>query len=276
MIAEVVLRADEAVQHAFLHRTIAGGSATAAVPDAEVEVVAEDGEVLPFREVGIPDCVDVDIGQSPGLGTCYSGASHMTRSGRAIRAGERYSLRVGLPDGGVLEGVTHVPATFDLVRPAVDSCVLAADTPLEVEWTPSPGASLYVAGLRVHGLRDALADRGIQFGRDTLRVLGLAASRTDTTIVLPTEFGVFDRFDLPREVVVALSGGLPAGTGGEVVVTAVDRNYVNWVRGGVFHPSGPVRISSIRGDGKGVFASVVARRFTFTVEDSGDGPTCRG
>ena len=42
-------------------------------------------------------------------------------------------------------------------------------------------------------------------------------------------------------------------------IAAADRNYVNWVRGGNFNPSGQVRVPSVRGDGTGVFAATVVR-----------------
>jgi hypothetical protein len=42
-----------------------------------------------------------------------------------------------------------------------------------------------------------------------------------------------------------------------LTVAAVDRNYVNGVRGGSFNPSGRVRVSSVTGDGEGVFGSLV-------------------
>jgi hypothetical protein len=43
----------------------------------------------------------------------------------------------------------------------------------------------------------------------------------------------------------------------EMVVAAIDRNYLNGVRGGSFNPSGTVRVSSVSGDGVGVFGSIV-------------------
>ena len=49
------------------------------------------------------------------------------------------------------------------------------------------------------------------------------------------------------------------------MISATDRNYVNWVRGGNFNPSGQVRVPTIRGDGTGVFASTVTRTFEVVV-----------
>jgi hypothetical protein len=49
------------------------------------------------------------------------------------------------------------------------------------------------------------------------------------------------------------------------MISATDRNYVNWVRGGNFNPSGVVRVPSVGGDGIGVFASTVTRTFEVVV-----------
>ena len=96
---------------------------------------------------------------------------------------------------------------------------------------------------------------------DPLYLFGLAIAARDTTIVFPGEFGVFSRADLDFEVSTLLQKGLPAGVGATVSVGAVDRNWVNWARGGNFNPSGVVRVPSVRGDGTGVFGAGVIRTF---------------
>jgi hypothetical protein len=45
------------------------------------------------------------------------------------------------------------------------------------------------------------------------------------------------------------------------LIAAVERNYVNWVRGGNFNPSGLVRVSSLRGAATGTFGGVSVREF---------------
>jgi hypothetical protein len=120
---------------------------------------------------------------------------------------------------------------------------------------------------------------GIDVTEDPLVLLGLSISREDTTIVFPGEFGVFDRGDLDRDLLAFLQRGLPAGASASVVVTAGDRNYVNWVRGGGFNPSGQVRLPSLSGiGGTGVFGSQVVRRFLLeVVDDPPQGaPLCSG
>jgi hypothetical protein len=123
------------------------------------------------------------------------------------------------------------------------------------------------------GIKDAFAPLGIDVKSDTLELLGLSISASDTTIVFPGEFGIFSRFELDQELATSLQDGLPAGVRAPVMISATDRNYVNWVRGGNFNPSGQVRVPSVRGDGTGVFASSVTRTFEVVVSAaSSQGP----
>ena len=124
------------------------------------------------------------------------------------------------------------------------------------------------------GLRSALSDPAngsIELDRDPLRLFGLSLSSRDTTIVFPTEFGLFERFDDDLTAALAfLQGGLPSRNAvpvvAQVVIAAADRNYVNWERGSNFNPSGPVRVPSVHGDGTGVIGSMVPRSFQVTVD----------
>jgi hypothetical protein len=151
-------------------------------------------------------------------------------------------------------------------------CVLGASETLGIEWTAAEGTWAYIAETVITGLRDALPDE-IEVD-DPLDLFGLAISASDTTIVFPSEFGIFERFDLDRDLALLLQEGLPEGTTAAVVVGATDRNWVNWVRGGSFNPSGQVRIPSVHGAGTGVFASVVRRTVRFDVGDSFGTPPC--
>ena len=121
------------------------------------------------------------------------------------------------------------------------------------------------------GIKDGLAPLGIDVESDTLELLGLSISASDTTIVFPGEFGIFSRFELDQDLATSLQDGLPPGTRAPVMISATDRNYVNWVRGGNFNPSGQVRVPSIRGDGTGVFASTVTRTFEVVVNPTPPG-----
>ena len=110
---------------------------------------------------------------------------------------------------------------------------------------------------------------------DPLLLVGLSISEQDTTIVFPSEFGIFDRFDLEQDLSVRLQTGLPNSTTAEVSITAVEGNYVGWARGGNFNPSGQVRVPSLRGDGMGVFGATVSRRFfVFSSDQTSLLPDC--
>lgn len=266
IVAEVYLEAGDGRQHAYLHRTFAGDSVGGGpVPGATIEVRDGNGGVLRFAEADSTACfLEWPGGELSRYGTCYQAPAPPESDGTGaapltIAPGGEYTLRIELADGGVLEGATRVPGDFELLRPDAPSCRLAPDTRLDFIWTRSDGASLYVAETRLSGLDDALARQGIEIDPGWVFLLGLAASRSDTTIVFPTEFGIFDRFELPSDALLAIRDGLPEHVRGPVTIAAVDRNFTNWVRGGNFHPSGRTRIPSIRGDGTGVFASLVPR-----------------
>lgn len=187
--------------------------------------------------------------------------------------GEALSIAVALADGRSLTGSTRIPGAF-LVDGVGAGCRLPPDTRLPLSWSPSDSAWAYLSEALILGLPDALAAEGIQ-AEDSLYLLGLSISQSDTTVVFPSEFGVFERFDLDQDLAVRLQQGLPEGASADVAITAVDRNYVNWVRGGSFNPSGAVRVSSLVGDGLGVFGSAVTRRFTVvSTADSTAGPPC--
>ena len=127
----------------------------------------------------------------------------------------------------------------------------------------------------MRGLQESYRNKGITLSEDPLLLLGLSISQTDTTIVFPSEFGIFDRADIERDALLELQKGLPLNTDAAVVVAAVDRNYVNWVRGGNFNPSGQVRVPSVHGDGIGFFGSLVRRVFNVEVgEPTAETPLC--
>jgi len=179
--------------------------------------------------------------------------------------GDSVMLTVELADGRRLEGVTRIPVAFSLTSPT--TCSVPAETLLGLEWTRSAGAWAYVNETTIRGLEEALAPEGIEVEEDPLFLLGLSISEADTTVVFPAEFGLFERFDLDRDLAVRLQRGLPPGTEATISVTAVDRSFVNWARGGDFNPSGQVRVSSLVGDGSGVFSATARRTLSVRVDD---------
>ena len=277
VVAEVILESLEGVDgavavRAFLHRTLgAAGSGFQPVPGARISIRGEDGRTLELAETPQDRCAEtlpVD-----GDGTCYwsvPGAADW------LDPGDRFEVEILLAGGGVLRGTTSIPGDFRLAGLGPGSvCRLDADTPLEIHWSPSDGAWAYVNETLIEGLGTALAPEGIE-ADDPLYLLGLSVSASDTSIVFPGEFGVFNRFELEQDLALRLQRGLPVGTTADITITATDRNYVNWVRGGNFNPSGQVRLPSLRGDGTGVFASVLVRKLSVVVApgDAVAAPDC--
>lgn len=263
VVAEVYLEVTPGVSRqnrltAFLHRTLEGGTgASRSVPGATVIVSRADGFSVEMAPTDLETCVvslPVD-----GAGSCYWAAPELAAR---LAPGDLLEVRVELPGGGLLRGATAVPGDFSLLSaPDGAYCTVEPSTTFEVGWTRSAGAWAYVNETLIFGLREALEPGGIEVEEDPLYLLGLSVSAADTTITFPSEFGLFDRFDLSQDLALILQRGLPEGTDARVSITAGDRNYVNWVRGGNFNPSGQVKIPSLRGDGTGVFAATVSRTF---------------
>ena len=243
---------------AFLHRTLEGGTgASLPVPGARVIVTRSDGLSIEMAETNLETCV-VSL-PVEGRGSCYWAAPDLAAR---LEPGDGLEVRIELPGGGLLRGAATVPGAFSLLSaPSESLCTLAPSTTFEVRWTRSIGAWAYLDETLIYGLRAALEPQGIEVEEDPLYLLGLSVSASDTTITFPSEFGVFDRFDLSQDLALVLQRGLPVGTDAKVTITAGERNYVNWVRGGNFNPSGQVKIPSLRGDGTGVFAATVSRTF---------------
>ena len=260
--------------YVLLHRTL--GDEVGSVPEARVRIgLRRSGEVLTLPERGSArPCADSEPVVQEG-GTCYGPLAEL-----GLRPGDVVDLRVDLPDGGVIRSATTIPGDFDLLNvPEDGECILPPRERLDILWSRSPGTWAYVAETSIFGLPEALEREGIELEEpvdDPLNLLGLAVSAEDTTVVFPSEFGVFSRGTLERELALLLQEGLPPATSALVGIGAADRNYVNWVRGGNFNPSGRVRVPSVVGDGTGFFGSVVVRAFQlFTANEPGGSlPRC--
>jgi hypothetical protein len=251
IVAEVYLRPGEPAHQAFLHRTVPGPDGARTVEAARITVRGPAGLALEFVRQPNDQCIGLEDTDVADFGSCYTAADD-----GAVRPGETYDLEILLPGGLRLEGRTTVPAAFEVIRPDAPACVLNGPS-LELVWTRSEGAWSYQADAVFSGLAAGLAARGVPDPPDTLRLLGLAVGNADTTMAFPQNFGVFDRFQVDLDILRALQQGLPDGARAEVVIAAGDRNYVNWARGGNFNPSGQIRVSSLTGDGIGVFASLL-------------------
>jgi hypothetical protein len=273
IVAEVVLRAGDTVQTAYLHRTLSDRG-TARVFNAALTVrEVETGALLHFMAADDSTCLSPPP-ESPqsNMGVCYAARGGV----QMVKPGGRYTLEVLLPDGRRLTGSTDVPGAFQIVRPVADSCSLAPGTSLDLTWTRSAGASVYIGETRLQGLVQALRRAGVPVdGADRdIDLLALAVGSADTTMAFPGSFGLFDRFDPELHgILLAIRDGLPPGVDAAVAIAAADRNYVNWVRGGTFNPSGTVRLPSVQGDGTGVFGSLVIRSTTLHTR-GGTGRSC--
>ncbi len=275
VVAEVVLQAGAPTQLAWLHRTLGTGDSLA-VPGATVRMTGPGGAVVAFGPASGRVCVDSSAAFAPDTtGSCYAAAT----APADVVPGGTYTLTIATADGRHLTGTTTVPGAFRLAQPASvagaggRSCVLAPGTLLPITWTRSSGAWVYVSETRMSHVRRAL-DPNAPNDR-AMDLQGFSISAADTTIVFPSEFGLFDRADsADAPVLLALQKGLPAGVSATVVVAAADRNFVDWVRRGAFNPSGAVQIPSIEGDGTGVFGSLVPVRFDLTSSPGSTLPSC--
>lgn len=240
---------------AFLHRTVGTRESVADLFDARVTVRRSDGLSFLLSGAAVEDCVESAPVLEPGA--CFLVDDSTTR---VLAPGDIFEVEIVLADGGLIFGAAQVPGRFDLAGyPA--TCRVPPDVLMEIEWSPSERAWAYLNETSIRDLPAALEPEGIEVEDDPLYLLGLSVSDSDTSIVFPSQFGVFNRFDLDQDVAVRLQRGLPAGSRAQVSITAVDRNYVNWARGGNFNPSGQVRIASLRGEGTGVFGATYGHSF---------------
>jgi hypothetical protein len=249
-----------------------------------VTVTGPDDAAYVFTPAALSACARLqrtgDIGGAPDAAedsltvnaSCYEGPGELE-----VLPGATYELRVETTSGKTVRGRTTVPGDFDLLRPRTENgpCYLRPRTNLPVEWSASTGAWGYFASLYLNGMADGLHEAEIP-GADRLELSAVSVSERDTTLVVPSQFGLFEAGDLDPRLVAYLQGGLPDGAFGRLYVAAMDRNYVNAVRGGEFNPSGSTRISSVIGDGVGVFGSIVVRPLFFVVTAFGEDflPSC--
>jgi hypothetical protein len=229
-----------------------------------VEVRDAAGSAVVLTERPRSDCLAEQPAGDSILAACY-GADSVN-----IVPGGLYELHIETADGRVLTSATRVPGSFELHRPPAGTaaCAVPPGATFEIAWSPSDSAWVYLVEASFAGLQEALAERGFEVPEGTIRLLGLGLGSEDTTIVFPTEFGIFERFGGLSDLLLALRDGAPAGVSAMVTVAAADRNFVNWARSGGFNPSGNVRVPSVRGDGTGSFGSLVRRAFRIEVGDT--------
>jgi hypothetical protein len=285
VVVEAALRAFEAEQQILLHRTLRGRTVQGEA-DAQVVVRTSTGRIIRFAYDPVRSCVQVDSSYLSGEKpldvqvSCYRSAEV---DGVWVLPGEAYELRVDTRDGRVIRGRTQVPGDFALLglepvqmegRVPSTRCTLPPRTLLPVHWSSSRGAWAYLTEMEVYGLPQALHGHGIDGVPDPLKLYGVTVSETDTSTVVPKNVGVFERWSYPRALLLAIQNGLPAGTSMKFTVAAMDRNLVNSLRGNSFHPSGATCISTVVGDGVGMFGSMVPLILDVEVTERGDSPPC--
>ena len=264
VVAEVYLSSDVngVSGTAWIHRTLGNAGSRQEMSAADVFLRAESRVSTVRLRLAEPSVCAGDELPDDFPGSCFFAGP---LDPRYFGPGSFVEAIIRLPDGGRITGQTRVPGRYELLSPRTNRrrmCSVEPAQRLTVEWTRAQGAWAYISETQIINLTAALEDTNIEVEEDPLLLVGLSISETDTTIVFPSEFGLFDRPNLGRDLALVLQEGLPFGTQAEVVIAAADRNYVNWVRRGVFNPSGIVRTPSLHGDGTGVFGSVVRQRFT--------------
>jgi hypothetical protein len=273
LVVEAVLRTAAIQQRILLHPSLVAGTPSGMELGARVVVRTETGREIVFAQTDLAACLEDE--------TRLRAACYMSRTGEGywVQAGREYELSVTTTDGRRLFGRTRVPGTFQVRQPAMPPgsarvCRLPPDTPLPLVWTRAAGAWSYVTEMEIRNLRSALGDRISREIPEPLSLLGLSISEADTTMVLPGDFGVFQRTDFEQPLLRALQGGLPSGVTARVILAAADRNYVNAVRGGSFNPAGRVRIPSVAGDGTGFFGSLSITDLTIDVRPGSGARPC--
>ena len=233
------------------------------IPGASVTVVGESGRSLRLREVSDPlvTCVTQLEGHiRPPAGSCHVAAA----PGAHFAPGERLSLAVELPDGGILRGESRMPGVFTPTGLSLHAgrCRLDPDTGYQFNWAHSAGSWAYIAEARLAGLGDLWPYQESLLLEATLR------RDDEPQLAFPRDllFDIFDRWELAR----VLHEGLPAGASAEVAVGAIDSNWANWVRLGRIDLQGEVRIPSVFGDGTGMFGTAV--RWKLEVESRAADP----
>ena len=261
--------------YAYLHRTLSAARADE-VEGATVRVSGASGAVVhlePAESGG--DCLSYDP-ESPNedVGSCYRAFA----SPSPFLPRDVVELEVVLADGSTLTASSRIPGAFDFVDLTHEDghCRLEPDTNYRFGWTQAEGTWSYLSDTWIMGLPEALAGQDVAVP-DSLYLTGFGIGQEDTDVLFPGEYGLFDVADDANvELLRILDDGLPGGAWGRLAFAATDRNWVNWVRGGNFNPSGIIRIPSVFGDGTGFFGTATQRELHVRAGPGGDGmpPLC--
>lgn len=271
LVAEAILQAGRFRQVLVLHHSV-DGKLVRGERGASVWVTTPSGAQLHFNESALSTCAD-RLGSIAEDSLTVDATCYATPAPVRIDPGSTYELHVVTENGAELRGRTTVPARFGFRAPLSTTCWLRPRTNLPLLWTSAAGAWSYLSAIEITGLGSALEGTGIR-APDRLELTAISVSEADTTLVVPAQFGLFDVGNVDPDLLAYLQGGFPDDVSVRATVSAIDRNYVNAIRGGRFNPSGPVRISSVVGDGVGVFGSIVTLNLAVEVQDLSNLPPC--
>ncbi len=226
------------------------------VRNAQVAIVAADGREVRLWETDHFRCQADTVGGS----ACYVAPADV----EPFAPGEQIALQVTLADGTSLYGDSRIPGAFAFLDAGTNQgrCRVEPMSNHRLSWTPSEDSWAYLSETNIRDLDQALADRDFEVP-DSVYLFGLSIGEEDTDIVYPRDLAGFSTFDdeteYPFDLLLTLQEGLPDGIEAAMSVAAVDRNWVNWVRGGNFTTSGEYKIPSVFGDGTGLFGTATNR-----------------
>ena len=230
------------------------------VPGASVRIVGESGRTLDLAEVSDPlaTCLTplLDGFRHPPAGSCYLAAE----PGTHFAPGEKLTLTVTLPDGGVLTSESTMPGLFTAADLSLEGgrCRLDPNTGYRFDWARSAGSWGYIAEAKFAGLGELWRSKYPLHLAVTLR----GADKTEA--LFPRDFLLEVSDVQTSDIYRTLREGLPVGGSAEVAVGAVDRNWANWTRVGRIENYGEVNVPSVFGDGTGWFGTAV--RWKVSVE----------
>ena len=242
---------------ALLHGSVGVPDKNPDGPEAVVRVLAEDGAAVLLAEAADELCIHGDVPpDAADPRRCYAA----TVNPSFVQPSDHLVLQVDVEGGGRIEGGTQVPAAFDLMQPNGGGVCTVATGALDFTWTQSEGTWYYVTSIELSGIAPDLLSLGVQDPVDSVIVSAIGVSQSDTAVVYPDDFFLDvdeDDFDYTAELNAVIDEGMQPHWVASAYITAIDRNYTNWIRGGGFHPSGTIRVPSLRGAGTGVFGSSV-------------------
>lgn len=281
LVVEAVLRAGRSSQYVLLHHSV-DGTRIPGESGARVEVIREDGRVIPYAESTLEACslIAADNDALEGIqleASCYISDPD---AGYFVRPGRTYELYVETSGGQIARGRTTLPDYFGFAVPAVwisprtlmGNCIFPS-RPFTMVWRKAEGAWSYVLMLELSGWSRILPLDGPV--TDPLQLVSISVSANDTTVLFPTNIGLFQRADFDQRIFALFEDGIPPGVQTRMVVMAAERNYTNAIRGGRFNPSGQIRLSSVVGDAVGVFGGVVPIVIESMVVPGVPAPPCR-